>query len=181
MGDDMAKIAICLLLLLIFPVIVSAGIVGIGANGGALVPVAQKDQDVGSVFGIKLRVKLTGPLSLEPNLNFCKFGAVTFEGVGTRDGSTFTSGGVDLVVGAPFAAVGLKPYAFLGGAIYTTKRSGDATTNKAGWSFGVGLAVGIMANLDIDIRGRMNIALSEGNGTKKAVGITGGLTYYFGE
>lgn len=177
----MKKLSVLLLFVLVVPIMAVASPVGVGVSGGALVPVGQADQDLGSVVGIKLRLKLTHLLAVEPNLNFGKFGEVSIEGVGSRSGSTLTHAGLDLTFGAPIAAVGLKPYLFLGGGVYTTKRTGDETTNKSGWSFGVGTALGILPYIDIDLRGRFNIAASEGSATRKSIGITGGLTYYFGE
>ncbi len=153
---------------------------GIGVSGGALIPVAQEDQGTGSLFGLKFRIDLSGLFALEPNLNFGSFGDAEIEGVGSRDGSSLKHYGVDITFGNRIATEGFKPYLFLGGGIYNTKRDGDDTTNKSGWSFGGGLALGLRPQFDIDIRGRFNIAGAEGSASKKSFGITIGVTYYAG-
>ena len=153
---------------------------GVGVYGGGLVPIVQNDQGSGYTLGIKARVKLSSLFVLEPNLNFGGFGEAEEDGVGARDGSTVNHYGIDIVLGNKLGAVGFKPYFFIGGAIYNTKRDGDPTTNKSGWSLGLGFAAGISPKLDVDVRGRANIAASEGSASKKSVGVTGGLTYYFG-
>ena len=154
--------------------------VGLGVCGGALLPAAQEDQSTGWLFGIKVRARLSGLLAVEPNIHFGSFGDVEIPGVGARVGSSLKHYGVDLTWGAAIAAAGIKPYALLGGGVYNTKRDGDVTTNKSGWSFGGGLAVGIRPDLDIDFRGRYNIVSSEGSASKKSVGLTVGITYYTG-
>ena len=168
-------------IIMMVPVLAAASPIGVGVSGGALVPVGQADQDVGSDVGIRLRLKLAHLFAIEPNLNFGKFGAINIDGIGSRDGSTINHAGVDITFGAPIASVGIKPYLLLGGGVYTTKRSGDETSNRSGWSFGGGLALGILSYIDIDLRGRFNIVSSDGSASRKSVGITGGLTYYFGD
>jgi hypothetical protein len=169
-----------LVLLLAGPMVADAGQVGFGACGGTLIPIVQKDQGSGMLWGLKVRAKLAGPVMIEPNLNFGSFGDAEIAGVGMRDGSSLKSYGLDLTLGGGLGAVGIYPYLFVGGGVYNTKRDGDATTNKSGWSLGGGLALGVMQQLAIDIRGRGIIAGSEGSTSKKSVAVTAGLTYYFG-
>ncbi len=178
----MMKNTILLLLMLVFVLspAVKGDPLGVGAFAGALIPVVQEDQGSGYVAGVKARVNLPGMLAVEPNITFGDYGEATIEGVGTRDGSTLRHFGVDLLLGGGLAAIGPKPYFFVGGAIYNTKRDGDETTNKAGWSFGLGVSLGLANYLDVDVRGRANIATSEGSSSKKSVEVTGGAIYYFG-
>lgn len=154
--------------------------VGFGVYGGGLFPVAQDDQEAGFVLGLKVRANLPGPFVLEPNLNFGDFGDADIEAAGQRTGSSLTHYGIDITAGGKMASVGLKPYLFLGGAIYNSERDGEETTNKSGWSFGAGLAAGITPVIDIDLRGRMNIVSSEGSASKKSMSITVGVVYYIG-
>ncbi len=173
------KILVWILLLMVsIPAVVMAGPVGLGISGGILAPVAQEDQANGSVFGVKIRARLSGLFTLEPNLSFGNFGGVEVEGVGNRDGSSLKHYGIDLTLGGGIAKTGLKPYLFVGGGVYNTKRDGDVTTNKSGWSFGTGLALGIRSDFDIDIRGRFNITGAENSTSRKSVGVTLGFTYY---
>jgi hypothetical protein len=172
---------LALLGVVLLPIGATAGPVGLGVSGGVLTPAGQDDQAAGSVFGFKVRTRLSDLFTLEPNINIGSFGDAEIEGVGERDGSSLDHYGVDITFGYTMAKTGLKPYAFIGGGVYNTKRDGDETTNKSGWSFGVGLAVGIRPELDFDIRGRFNIVSSEGSSSRKSGGITAGITYYVGD
>lgn len=153
---------------------------GVGAFAGVLYPVIQEDQGSGYIFGIKARVKLPAMFALEPNVTLGSYGEAEIEGVGIRDGSSIRHYGLDLLLGGGLAGVGPKPYFFVGGAIYNTKRDNDDTTNKSGWSFGLGVSLGVAQYLDVDVRGRFNIAAWEGSSSKKSVEVTGGVIYYFG-
>lgn len=174
----LVRFVVIILLLPAIPVL--AGPVGFGASGGALVPVSQEDQSAGSIFGIKMRANLPGPFVAEPNIQFGSFGDADITGIGTRDGATLNSYGIDITLGDAIAKVGFKPYFLLGGAVYNTKRDGDVTTNKSGWSFGAGAALGIREDLDIDFRGRLNIVGWEGGASKKSFEVTVGASYYVG-
>jgi hypothetical protein len=169
-----------LLLLVLLPMLTWADPVGFGLSGGVLIPVAQEDQSSGTLVAVKIRTRLADMLTLEPNLQFGRYGDVDIGGLGTRDGSSLKSYGVDITFGDPMMKIGLKPYLFIGGAVYNTKRDGDLTTNKSGWSFGTGLALAINPKFDIDLRGRFNIAASEESTSRKAIGVTAGITYYVG-
>lgn len=171
----------CLVLLLLLPAIAQAELSGFGVVGGPLFPVAQEDQESGSVFGMKFRTSLGGLVGFEPNFNFGSFGDVTIDGVGSRTGSELQYYGLDLTLGGGFGGVGPKPYVFIGGGVFKTKREYDRTTNKSGWSFGAGVALGILKNIDIDIRGRMSIASSAESTSRKAIALTFGAVYFFGQ
>jgi hypothetical protein len=174
-------VIIWIVLLTALPLRAMADKTGFGVVAGGLYPVAQDDQESGKTFGAKFRFRLAGPVVLEPNANFGSFGDVTISGAGTRDGSTMNHYGLDVLLGGFPAAIGPKPYLFIGGGVYTLKREGTVTVNKSGWSFGAGLAVGVMKVLDIEVRGRFNIISYEGSTSKKSVAVTGGLIYYFGK
>jgi len=157
-----------------------AGPVGFGVAGGVMIPVSQEDQSSGSLFGIKVRTRLNDLFTLEPNIHFGKFGEAEIEGVGSREGSSIKQYGIDITFGNYIARQGLKPYLFIGGGVYNSKRDGDETTNKSGWSPGAGIALGIRPDLDIDIRGRFNIMSWENSSSRKSFGLTLGITYYVG-
>ncbi len=153
---------------------------GVGVFGGVLYPIVQEDQASGYLAGVRVRINLSGPLALEPNLTIGGYGDAEIVGVGKRAGSSIKHYGVDLILGGGLAAIGPKPYLLLGGAVYNTKRDGDETTNKSGWSLGLGVALGLTSYIDVDVRGRANIVSSEGSASKKSVEVTAGVTYYFG-
>lgn len=172
--------AIIIIVLLLPAVPALAEPVGFGVSGGALVPVSQEDQSTGSIFGLKIRANLPGPFVAEPNIQFGSFGNADITGIGSRDGASLNSYGIDIILGDAIARVGFKPYFLLGGAVYNTKRDGDETTNRSGWSFGAGAALGIRQDLDIDFRGRLNIVSWEGSSSKKSFEVTVGASYYVG-
>ncbi len=153
---------------------------GVGVSGGALLPVSQEDQGTGYLIAVKFRLGLRGPFVMEPNIHFGSYGDAEVEGVGSRNGASLKHYGIDVTYGNPIAKPGFKPYALLGGAIYNTKQDGVNTTNKSGWSFGGGVALGLRPELDVDIRGRFNIAGGEESTSRKSVELTIGVTYYFG-
>ena len=167
-----------LLLLLASPIMAEK--FGVGVAVGPLIPIVQEDQESGMVYAIKIRASLYGPLYFEPALQFGHFGDVTIGGIGSRVGSDLKSYGLDITLGGGNGKVGPKPYAFIGGGVYNMKREYENATNKNGWSFGSGIAVGLMQRLDIDLRGRLNIVSSVEGATRKSVGITAGAVYYFG-
>ncbi len=172
--------ALVILVLLLPAVPALADPVGFGLSGGALVPVSQDDQSAGSIFTLKIRTTLGGPLVAEPNIRFGSFGNADITGIGSRDGASLSSYGIDITLGDAPARIGFKPYLLLGGAVYNTKRDGDVTTNKSGWSFGGGAALGVRKDLDIEFRGRLNIVSSEGSASKKSFEATVGVSYYVG-
>ena len=170
-----------ILVLMLLPAIALADETGIGLSGGPLFPIGQQDQESGYMFGLKIRTPLVGPIGFEPNFNFGGYGDVTIEGAGSRVGSDLKYYGLDLTLGGGMSGIGPKPYLFIGGGVYNTKRDGDLTTNKSGWSFGGGVSTGFMKFLDLDIRGRMNIASSEGSSSRKSFALTFGAVYFFGQ
>ncbi len=152
---------------------------GVGVNGGVNIPIIQEDQGSGTIFGLKAKLNLLPGISVEPNLNFAKFGDAVKD-FGTRKGSKITSYGVDAILGAGLPGVGVKLYGLIGGGIYSTKRDLDANTTKVGWATGLGLEIGFTEKIAVDIRGKLNVISSEGSSTKKSAAVTGGVNYYFG-
>lgn len=175
------KLLACVLLAMLLPAGALAEKTGFGLVAGGLYPIAQDDQETGKTYGFKFRFRIIGPLVAEPNANFGSFGDAQIAGVGGRDGSTFNHYGLDLLLGGLPARIGPKPYLFIGGGVYSIKREGVTTANKSGWSFGAGLAAGVMKMLDIEIRGRCSIAAWDNSTSKKALSVTGGVIYYFGK
>lgn len=153
---------------------------GVGVCGGVNIPVIQQDQGSGTIFGLKAKFNLLPGVSVEPNLNFAKFGDAKKD-FGTRKGSQITSYGVDAILGAGLPGVGVKMYGLVGGGVYSTKkRDIDPATTKMGWAAGLGVEIGFTSKIAVDIRGKLNVISSEGGGSKKSAALTGGINYYFG-
>lgn len=153
--------------------------IGIGAFGGLNMPILQEDQGNGSVFGIKAKVKIIPIILLEPNITFGKWGEPDpVDGVVLGAGSKISSFGIDAVLGGTPGAAGIKPFFLVGAGIYNVKNDDTGyDESKLGYSAGLGIGIGVRPKMDIDISGRAIFAPQEG-GAKKAVFITGGLTYY---
>ncbi|HHI02848.1 MAG TPA: hypothetical protein ENL22_04955 [candidate division Zixibacteria bacterium] len=153
--------------------------IGIGAFGGMNMPILQEDQGNGTVFGIKAKLKIIPIILLEPNLTFGKWGEPDpIEGVVLGSGSKISSYGIDAILGGSPGMAGFKPYFLVGAGIYTVKNDDTGyDKSKLGYSAGLGISIGVGPKMDIDISGKAIFAPQDG-GAKKAIFITGGLTYY---
>jgi hypothetical protein len=170
-----------LALMLVPPAMAAPVKLGFGAFGGLNIPVVQDDQNTGNIFGIRARIKLMSFIVAEPNIAFGKWGApdpIRGFDLGI-DGSKIKSYGVDATIGGLPGAPGLKPFAVLGAGIYSIKNDDTGyDESKLGFSFGLGAGIGLTPQFDLDVRG-VGIVAPQEEGSKKAVFVTGGLTYYF--
>jgi len=174
----MRKLLLCLILATaILPA--QAAQFGIGVVGGMNIPIIQEDQGNGTIFGVKGKLNLIPGVSVEPNLNFAKYGE-SKNPYGNRPGSKVTSYGIDAILGSGLPSVGVKMYGLIGVGIYSIKRDFDETLTKIGWATGLGLEVGFMEQVSVELRGKLNVISSDGGGSKKSAAVTGGVNYYFG-
>ena len=183
-GRYMVKKFVILLVLVLFlaPVAEAQGIrIGIGPFGGANIPIAQEDQKTGNAYGVKARIGLLSFIVAEPHVTLAKWNAPDpVRGIDLGiEGSKINSYGIDAVIGGLPGLPGLKPFGFVGAAIYTVKNDDTAyDESKMGFSAGLGFAIGLTPKFDLDVRGKAVVAPQE-EGSKKAVFVLGGLTYYF--
>lgn len=152
-----------------------AASIGAGFFAGVAVPVVQEDQDNGSVWGLRAPVKLVPLLTVEPYFSSSTLGdkTVTVGGFSaTREGSDITAFGVNamLTMGGP---VKFYPFAGLGTAKY--KRTGQDESFTA-YNLGLGLGIGVIPKVDLDLRGEFQAAANEGI-SRKVVNITLGASY----
>lgn len=180
----MVKKFVILLVLVLFlaPIVEAQGIrIGIGPFAGANIPIAQEDQKTGSAYGAKARIRLLSFIVVEPHVTLAKWNAPDpIRGIDLGiDGSKINSYGIDAAIGGLPGTLGFKPFGFVGAAIYSVKNDDtDYDESKMGFSAGLGFAVGFTPKFDLDIRAKAVVAPQE-EGSKKAVFILGGLTYYF--
>lgn len=160
---------------------------GIGLSGGLNIPVVQQDQARGTAFGIRGIIGLMSLITIEPNLNFAKYGDPSLDLPGVTndlEGSKVTSYGVDALLGASMSAPGLSPFVIVGMGFYKTERDQTAAFDDDGtdfgWSAGLGFALGLSPAISLDVRGRFNMIPVDGGSSKKSVFVTGGLNYFFG-
>ncbi len=158
---------------------------GAGAFGGIDFPVLQNDNTSGAIYGIRGIVKLDMPITLEPFLYFGSYGAAEFpEFTNDLEGAKITAYGVDATL-FKIKGKGVGPYFLVGAGFYdiaddAIKDAYNSQGSRIGYSAGAGLAVGLTPYLMIDIRGRTNVVTLDGGGSRKSVGATGGLSYFFG-
>ncbi len=169
------------LLLLTQPAMAAGISAGAGAFGGLGIPIAQDDQEQGTVFGFKGRIKASF-ITLEPNIMFTKCGDPDLDDViGDPDGSKLTSFGLDALLGSSLGAPGISPFFFAGIGIYKSKNDQlQVDESEVGISGGLGLEIGLGPKLGLEARGRFVVIGTEGGGSKKAALLTAGVNYHFG-
>ena len=175
-------ISLTLLLLLCSTVAAQAPKIGLGVFGGFDVPIVQDDQDQGTVFGIRGKLKVLPIVTLEPRISFTSFGEPESDIVELGlDGSKVNAYGIDAVIGAPFGAAGFNMFGIVGAGFYNYKRDqASQDDTNLGWSAGLGFAIGLAPMVAVDVRGKLNVVPYDDGGTKKSGSVTAGLNYYFG-
>lgn len=151
---------------------------GIGAFGGLNMPIAQDDQSSGMTYGIAGRFRVLPFLTAEPNLTFTKWGRPDpISGVEMPDGSDFNSIGLDVLLGGAPGIASIQPYFVVGVASYKVENEETLYDESGlGYSGGLGVGVGLMRSLELDVRGKLHVAPQE-EGSKKALTLTAGLLY----
>jgi len=180
----MHKLLLTFFLVFAGATVISAGPIGVGAFGGANIPVVQEDQSTGTAFGLCGQIKLIPALVAEGNITFSKFGETTID-IGsidnTIDGSKVNSYGIDLLLGGGTGGTpGFRPYGVFGAAFYNTSRDFDESTTDLGWSAGFGFEINPAPQFGLDFRGKVIVIGSEGGGSKKSAMVTAGFLYYLG-
>ena len=155
---------------------------GVGAFGGATIPLAQDDAARGTLYGAHLRLSVGGMLGIEPNFTYFKNGDWEIDDAPgeTFEGSKFTAIGVNLILGGAGPVTGFRFFPFGGAKYYNEKNDfRDFSDSRLGWSAGLGLEIGA-GSLGIDIRASGEVLPLDGGGSRKWAHIRGGLNYYFG-
>lgn len=153
---------------------------GAGAFGGLSFPLAQDDQAQGTEFGLRARLSLVSFLSAEAQLAFTKWGqADPIGGVTMPEGSKVTQIGINGVLGGG-PGVGIKPFFVAGFGSYKIKN--DETKEeltRMGYSGGLGIGIGLIPKISIDVRGEAVVVPLEEGGSKKAIKATAGFFFTF--
>lgn len=175
----MKSLWVCVFALALSAGAASAATIGVGAFGGASIPVVQDDNGQGTVYGVRLPVSLVPLLTIEPYYASTQGGEKDQE----IDGLSFTRSGIDVTsYGANLLltfGTGVQLYPFAGIGTAQAERSGlDATTTV--YNFGLGLGFSPPAlPLAIHVRGELASVLEDGDdeSARKWANVTLGVTY----
>ena len=149
---------------------------GGGVFGGMSFPVLQDDQGQGSLFGVRVPVRVLPLLAVEPFYSTSALGDKTIESSPgfevTREGSDVTTYGVNVML--PFGTKTLLyPYAGIGSAHFERNGQDESFTS---YNFGLGLGFTVMPKLGLDVRGELQAA-SSGETSRKMFNVTLGASY----
>ena len=159
----------------------SAAQIGLGAYGGINVPVLNDLSKQGSDFGVRVPIKLGDLFSVEGFYSQSALGDVedTFGASSyTRDGGSLKAFGANalLTVGE-----GFRVFPFAGVGSYRLTRSGAEDVSDMGFQFGLGLGFlpdPAVERLSIDIRGEVDMVVTDQTSQKYAKA-TAGVSYLF--
>jgi hypothetical protein len=151
--------------------------IGIGAFGGASIPIANELSSPGPQFGVRVPVRFATWVQAEAFYSFSTlgdaeedFGGTTY----TRDGGDVNAFGANALF--PFGE-GLKMFPFVGIGSYSLAREGVEDVQDMGLNFGFGLGFLPMERLVIDLRGEF-AAIITGDTSQKFGNVTVGATWY---
>ena len=158
----------------------------VGASVGLEIPIVQDDQASGAVYGFRLRYQLMPSIAVEPNIYFSQYGdPESDEVVLNIPGSDVTAFGVDVILGSRLGSIGINPFFFAGLGFYEQTNEFldpiyEPSGRRFGFSGGLGLGFGLSPKFDLEARAKLNVATSEGGGSKKSASILGGFNFNLG-
>ncbi|NOT34482.1 MAG: hypothetical protein HOP12_09965 [Candidatus Eisenbacteria bacterium] len=154
--------------------------VSVGAFGGLSFPVLNDQAERGTLYGVRVPVNLLPLLTVEPYYAQSALGDLEEEFGGlafTRDGGDLTSFGANVLLsfGGP-----IRFYPFGGIGQFKIEREGSESLEEMGYSFGLGLGIGLPAvpGLSIDVRGEMTMIPTDET-SQKFANATLGATWRF--
>ncbi|MEO5988154.1 MAG: outer membrane beta-barrel protein [Candidatus Eisenbacteria bacterium] len=152
-----------------------AGSIGVGVFGGLSVPVVQSDVEQGSMFGVRVPIKLVPLVAVEPYFASSALGDAQEDVLGvtyTREGfdSKAYGANVMLTMGGP-----LQFYPFAGIGQTKLKRPGSDLSLTT-YNFGLGLGISPAPKISVHIRGELAAAV-DGEASRKFANATVGLSY----
>ncbi len=170
-------IALAVLALAVTTGSAKAGI-GIGAYGGVSYPINQDDVSQGSLYGLRLPLKIVPMVTVEPYYltSHLGDGEETIAGVKyAREGFDHTGYGVNAILGMPLGmAFGLHPYAGIGS--HKLERAGSPEIKETAYNFGLGMGLSVIPKISLVLRGELNMVVI-GTESRKFANATAGLPY----
>lgn len=152
-----------------------AGSIGVGAFGGVSIPIVQSDVAQGTMFGVRVPVKLVPLVAVEPYYASSKLGDAEEDILGTtytREGFDATAYGANvmLTMGGP-----VQFYPFAGIGQTKLERTGSDLSLTT-YNFGLGLGISPAPKITIHIRGELSAAV-DGEASRKFGNVSAGLSY----
>jgi len=170
-------LTLALLALVTIAGVAAAADIGVGAYGGVNIPVLNDLSEQGSEFGARVPVKLSSMFTVEPWYGSSSlgdvdetFGSTTY----TRDGGDLTSYGANVLFTFGKPSFDIFPFAGIGS--YKIEREGSEDISDMGWSFGLGLGFAPMPKLGFNVRGELDMVVTDETSQKFAK-VTAGVTY----
>lgn len=170
-------LTLALLALVLITGAAAAADIGIGAYGGVNIPVLNDLSKQGTDFGIRVPVKLIPLITVEPFFSSSSLGDAeeTFGGISyTRDGGDLKAFGVNALFTFGSPAFQLLPFVGLGS--YKLERSGAEDISDVGYSFGLGLGLSPIPKLGVNVRGELDMVVTDETSQKFAK-VTAGASY----
>jgi len=171
-----SRILAALFALALLPAVAAAGSVGIGAFGGASLPVLNDNASTGGLAGVRVPINLLPLLTVEPFYAQSRLGDTedTFAGQSyTRSGPELYTYGANAVF--KFGE-GVKFYPLVGIGSTKIEQEGSDDVTDTSLNFGLGFGFSPMPKLDIDLRGELS-AVVTGDTSRKFGNFTLGVSY----
>jgi len=157
----------------------AAGIrVGVGAFGGVSVPIVNDLSKQGSIFGVRVPVKLVPVVTIEPYFASSSLGDVSDDfgtpTTYTRDGGKVSAYGANALL--TFGGDKFQLYPFVGLASFKVTRAGAEDISDSGYNFGLGLGISPISKLTIHVRGEFSM-IATGDTSQKFANANAGVSY----
>lgn len=171
-----------ILLLALVALVLTAGVataadIGIGAFGGISIPVLNDLSKQGSQFGVRVPVNLLPLLTIEPFYSASSLGDAE-ETFGpnsyTRDGGKVTGFGANALI--TFGSPAFRLFPIVGIGSYKIEREGSDDLTDMGYNFGLGLGFSPIPKLSVNVRGELNMVVTDET-SQKAANVTAGVSY----
>jgi hypothetical protein len=177
----MRRVALAALALALVAGVASAAPIGlgIGAYGGLSFPIVQDDVGDGSVFGVRVPIRLVPMITIEPYWLSAKMddaeediGGITY----TRDGFDHTGIGANAILGHIGGTGGFSFYPFVGIGSHKLTREGTPEIKETAYNIGLGFGITPTPKVSLQIRGELNM-VKTGDTSRKFGNATVGLNY----
>ncbi len=160
--------------------------VAVGGFGGYNVPILQDDAGPGPMYGARVKLKAGLPFVIQPYVLMASEGDITHSQEGmsfTQEGGSLRSCGLDLSLGAFPDERGTEAYVVggIGSCSRDPRQKYLDKTRRFGIDLGIGVVSKVAPMLDIDVCAKVLAFTLDEGGSRKSLGVTAGLHYYFAQ